>query len=296
MASEQHERLVREVHPQMAPAPGASIEDMRLNYEAVLRRAPVRPDAQTTPVTAGSVGAEWTQIHGLAPLTIFYLHGGGYAIGSAAGYREFAARLAGATRARVLCVDYRLAPEHPFPDGLDDAFSAYKWLLAEGQDPRRLVIGGDSAGGGLAMGLLMRLRDEGLPLPAAAFFLSPFLDLRGSGESVATKAAIDPIGKPESIHGMAAMYAAQDLDHPYASPIMGRYDGLPPLFFAVGTRETLLDDSVRAVARALSAKAEVELVIEEDLTHIWPVLGPDLPESERTLGQIATFLGQHAAA
>jgi acetyl esterase/lipase len=277
----------------MTPDADSSIEDMRKNYEAVLRRVPVRADAHTSPVWAGSVSAEWTDVERPGARTIFYLHGGGYAIGSASGYREFAARLAAKTRARVLCVDYRLAPEHPFPNGLDDAYEAYRWLLAHGQDPKGLAIGGDSAGGGLAMGLLMRLRDEGVQGPAAAFLLSPFLDLRGTGDSVATKAEIDPIGRPDSIHGMAQMYAPADLDHPYASPFMGFYDDLPPLFFAVGTRETLLDDSVRAAAKAHSAHVKVELVVEQGLTHIWPVLGADLPESERTLGQIDNFLRAH---
>src|SRR5215470_14651996 len=157
----------------------------------------------------------------------------------------------GVSRARALSVDYRLAPEHPFPAAVEDAMAAYRWLLTSGIDPAQIVVAGDSAGGGLALGALVALRDAGEPMPAAAVLLSPWTDLALTGESLRTRAAVDVMIKPEGMHENAALYlAGADPRHPYASPLYADLRGLPPLLIHVGDAEVILDDSTRLAARA----------------------------------------------
>src|SRR5215467_1876317 len=193
----------------------------------------VPPGAGTAvdPVDAGGVPAEWVAAPGVSPgRVLLYLHGGAYQIGSPATLRRLVALLSGAAQARALSLDYRLAPEHPFPAAVDDAVVAYRWLLAGGTDPARIVIAGDSAGGGLALGTLVALRDAGEPMPAAAVLLSPWTDLALTGESLRTRAAIDMLIKPGGMHQAADVYlAGEDPRHPYASPLYADLRGLPPL-------------------------------------------------------------------
>ncbi|HYA52958.1 MAG TPA: alpha/beta hydrolase fold domain-containing protein, partial [Streptosporangiaceae bacterium] len=172
-------------------------------------------------VDAGGVPAEWVAAPGVSPgRVLLYFHGGAYQIGSPATLRHLVALLSGAARARALSVDYRLAPEHQFPAAIEDALAAYRWLLTSGIDPALIAVAGDSAGGGLALGALVALRDAGEPMPAAAVLLSPWTDLALTGESLRTRAAVDVMIKPEGMPETAALYlAGADPRHPYASPL-----------------------------------------------------------------------------
>jgi monoterpene epsilon-lactone hydrolase len=222
---------------------------------------------------------------------ILYLHGGGYVMGSPVEYRDFIWRIARVTSARVLCPYYRLAPEHPFPAALDDAVKAYSWLLAQGAAPRRMAIMGDSAGGGLALAALMRLRDEGLPLPAAAVALSPWTDLALTGDSIRANAGADLLLRFERAASFARHYlAGADPRHPYASPLYGDPAGLPPILIQVGGDEMLRDDSVRMANKLRAAGSPVEIEIWSRMPHVWQLFARVLPEGRRAIAGIGAFV------
>jgi monoterpene epsilon-lactone hydrolase len=222
---------------------------------------------------------------------VLYLHGGGYTYGSPRLYRDFTWRIAAAARATVLCVGYRLAPEHPFPAALDDAMAAYGWLIAQGAEPRHIAIAGDSAGGGLALALLLRLRDEGVPLPAAAAVISPWTDLALTGESLKRSTTKDPIVSIEAAAHSARLYLADaDPRHPYASPLYGNLAGLPPTIILVGSDELLLDDAVGMAERMRAAGCEVELDVAPGMFHGWHLFSRLMRESRVTIAKIGTFL------
>jgi acetyl esterase/lipase len=286
--------LWREMWPQKDEP---TVEDYREAYEVFLAQFPVPKDVTTEKVDAGGVPALWVRTPSAsADRTIVYLHGGGYVIGTAEGYRELTSHLGRAADAQVLVVDYRLAPEHPFPAAVDDAVAAYRWLLSTGVSPKSVVIAGDSAGGGLTMATLLALRDAGVPLPAAAATLSPWVDLECTGETMTTKADVDPVVQREGVIGMAAMYlAGQDPHNPLASPLFGDLSGLPPLLIQVGTRETLLDDSIRLAGRAERAGVDVTFETFEEAPHVWHVFSSFLPEGRDALDQIAAFMRKHTA-
>jgi acetyl esterase/lipase len=194
----------------------------------------------------------------------------------------------------VLLIDYRLAPEHPHPAAVEDSTRAYRWLLETGSNPKRMAIAGDSAGGGLTVATLVALRDAGVPLPAAAVCLSPWVDLEGIGESMTTKAAVDPMVQREPLLRMASMYlAGQDPRTPLAAPLYADLRGLPPLLIQVGTAETLLDDSVRLAERARAAGVQVTLEPWEDMIHVWQAFAAMLPEGQQAIERIGEFLRQH---
>jgi acetyl esterase/lipase len=198
---------------------------------------------------------------------ILYLHGGGYVMGWPGLYRDLTWRLAELCRARVLCIDYRLAPEHPFPAALDDAVAAYRWLLAQGADPHRIAIMGDSAGGGLVFATLLRLRDEGVALPAAAVAVSPWTDLVLTGESLRLNAAIDPLIPVELAPRVVDLcLGGADPRNPYASPLYGNTTGLPPTLILVGGDDVLRDDAVRMADTMRAAGCDVEI-------EVWPISG-----------------------
>jgi epsilon-lactone hydrolase len=222
---------------------------------------------------------------------ILFLHGGGYATGSPAIYRGFGWRLAAATRARLLVPDYRLAPEHPFPAALEDSISVYRWMLANGADPSRLAIIGDSAGGGLAFALLLRLRDERLEDPAAIVALSPWVDLAMTGASMRLNARRDPMISLERIAHSAICYlAGADAREPYASPLYGDFPKAPATLIQVGSDEVLRDDAVRMADKLRAAEGHVELEIWPRMPHVWHLFAPILPEASRAIGRIGEFL------
>jgi acetyl esterase/lipase len=244
------------------------------------------------PVEANGVPAEWVTAAGVGDgRVLLYLHGGAYQIGSPATLRHLVALVSGVAQARALSLDYRLAPEHPFPAAVDDAVAAYRWLVAEGTDPARIAVAGDSAGGGLALGTLVALRDAGEPMPAAAVLLSPWTDLALTGESLRTRAADDMMVKPGSLHQTAAIYlAGEDPRHPYASPLYADLRGLPPLLIQVGDAEVILDDSTRVAARAREAGVDVTLEVWDEMPHVFHAFAGLLPESDQAIERIGDWL------
>ena len=222
---------------------------------------------------------------------ILYLHGGGFVTGSSSLYRHLTWRLAAAARARLLSVDYRLAPEHPFPAALEDAVAAYRWLLADGADSERVAVMGDSAGGNLTFAMLLKLRDEGLPLPAAAVGLSPWLDLALTGPSLELHAEADPLLNAEEAPKLVEYYlAGADPRTPHASPLYGDPAGLPPTLLQVGSDEILRDDAVRMAAKLRAAGCHVELEIWPRMPHVWHLFAPVMPEARQAIEHIGTFL------
>jgi epsilon-lactone hydrolase len=228
---------------------------------------------------------------------ILFLHGGAYTTGSPVLYRHILWRFAVAADAEVAAIDYRLAPEHPFPAAVEDAVAAWQGLLAEGADPSRCAVMGDSAGGGLALALLLRLRDIGAPLPGAAVALSPWTDLAMTGNSLQRNAAADPMENPDDIPYLVACYLGDhDPRDPYASPLYGDPTGLPPTLLQVGSDEILVDDSARMTTRMKAAGCKVELEIWPRMPHVWHAFAPVMPEARRAITRIGAFVRRHTAA
>jgi acetyl esterase/lipase len=270
-----------------------TIEQKRRRVAAVQRLVPKPPaGTQTLAVDAGGVRADRVSTAlSESYRHILFLHGGGFIVGSPALYRHFTWRIASAARARVLCVDYRLAPEHPFPAALDDAVTAYRWLLADGAEPQQIAVMGDSAGGGLALSLLLRLRDESIALPAAAVALSPWTDLALTGLSFKLNAGADPLISPEQARHFVDYYlAGADPRSPYASPLYGEPTGLPPTFIHVGGDEVLRDDAVRMANRMRAAGCRVELEIWPRMPHVWHLYAPVMPEAWQAIERIGAFV------
>lgn len=224
------------------------------------------------------------------------LHGGGYVAGNCITHRRMAAHLSDVTGLEIFVPDYRLAPEHPFPAAVDDALAAYEALLARGVDPSRLVIGGDSAGGGLSAALLLALRDKGLPLPRCVVLMSPWTDILGRGDSYVTNKQVDPAIDPEDLRSAGREYTGDnDPDHPLISPIRADLGGLPPMLIQVGGDETMLDDSTVYAARAKAAGVDVTLEAWPGLWHVWQGEAPHVPEAVAALEGIGNFVRQKLA-
>jgi epsilon-lactone hydrolase len=224
---------------------------------------------------------------------VLYLHGGSFLVGFPGLYRDLTWRIATLAKARVTCIDYRLAPEHPFPAALDDCVAAYRGLLHEGADPRQVALMGDSAGGGLVFATLLRLRDEGTPLPAAAVAVSPWTDLALSGRSFVENAAIDPMIPVERAAEAVTLYlAGADPRHPYASPLYGDVAGLPAALIMVGGDDVLRDDSVRMADKLSAAGCEVELEIWPRMWHVWHMLARVMPEARAAVERTARFVAE----
>ena len=251
----------------------------------------LRQIMRTERATVGGIPGEWVTRHHTRENdpTILYLHGGAYLAGSPATHRRFISRLTWMTRATTFAADYRLAPRHRFPAAVDDAEAAYLGLLEMGVEPGRLIVAGDSAGGGLTCALLQRLRQHDHPQPAGAVLFSPYTDLEHTAPSIQANAATDylPMGST-----MANTFYMGDADpkHPEASPMYGDYTGVAPLLVFAGGREMILDDSVRLVEKARTDGADVTLHIEDDMFHVWPALLPKHEATRRTLAKVAEFV------
>ncbi|MAE96786.1 MAG: alpha/beta hydrolase [Deltaproteobacteria bacterium] len=276
---------------------GDDIAAMREGMEQTGAVLPAVEGAVYTEVDAAGVPCEWIEIEGTVPERhLLYLHGGGYVLGSPKSHRNLTGRLAARTRARVLAVDYRLAPEHPHPAAVEDATAAYRWLLGEGAEAARTAIGGDSAGGGLTVATLVALRDAGAPLPAAALCLSPWIDLEGRGESMTARAGQDPIVQKDSLLQMAEAYlAGQDPRTPLAAPLYADLHGLPPILIQVGSAETLLDDATRLGERARAAGVDVTVDAWDEMIHVWQIFGGILPEADEAIDHMADFVAKYTA-
>lgn len=288
MASEQLQQAIdmfKEMGAKMVEA--KNMDDMR----AIMIETQAPDGVTCTPVDAGGVSAEWSVAAGVDEAkVVLYVHGGGYVMGSAGSHRDMTGRLSKAAGARVLSLNYRLAPEHPFPAPVDDAVAAYRWLLAQGISPGNIAVAGDSAGGGLAIATLLSLRDAGEPLPAAGIGISPWVDMEGTGESMTTRAAVDPVVQKEGLLGMAKLYLGDaDPKSPLAAPLHADLGGLPPLLLQVGDAETLLDDSTRLAEKARAAGVDVTLKVWDEMPHVWHLFAPILPEGRQAIDEIGSF-------
>jgi acetyl esterase/lipase len=291
MASHEFHRLVERLRARPAPI-NPTIEEMRAGFAALARQYPPPKDARFDTASAAGVAAEWVSVPESDPShVILYFHGGGYSIGSAETHRDLVARLCRAAGARALSVDYRLAPEHRFPAAVDDAVASYRWLLDQGVPSRSIVIAGDSAGGGLAIGTTLALRDKAVPLPAAVVCMSPVTDHLKTGASMDTKAALDPMVQRKTSTENSKRYIGPDGNPkaPYASPLYADLGGLPPTLILVGTSEVLLDDSTRFAERAQAAGQPVEIEVWEEMVHIWPFFA-DLPEAAKAVDRMGAFM------
>ena len=250
------------------------------------------PDARIEKLSADGVPAEWVSAPGADERrAVLYLHGGGYVIGSINTHRRLAYDISAAAGARVLLIDYRLAPEHPFPAAIDDAAKAWRWLLAQGFDPKRLAIAGDSAGGGLTIATLVNLRDLKLPLPVCAAAISPWVDLEGLGGSIVGRAEQDPMVQKQGLVWMAGLYLnGASPRTPLAAPLYADLKGLPPVLVQVGTAETLLDDATRIAECLHRAGTEVKLSVWANMIHVWPLFAPHLSEGRDGCAEIGEFL------
>jgi acetyl esterase/lipase len=272
-----------------------SFTTMREAFENVTAPLPVPADVACEPLRAAGLAAEWIRpVDAPRNAALLYLHGGGYVIGSINTHRAHIATLAQAAGMPSLAIEYRLAPECPFPAAVEDATAAYRWLLAQGIAPERLAIAGDSAGGGLTIATLVALRDAGDQLPAAAVCFSPWVDLEGVGESMTARAAADPIiQKPGMLRLAVAYLGGKDPRTPLGAPLYADLGGLPPLLVQVGEAETLYDDAVRLVDRARAAGVAATLEAWPEMIHVWQLFAPMLPEGRQAVTDAGRFLATH---
>ncbi len=273
-----------------------TVEDWRASIaHGTEKLIAVDDDIKVEPVDAGGVSAEWvTPPNVKADRVLMYVHGGGYIMCSARFHRGLVARLARAAGVKALNVDYRLAPEHPYPAAVNDATAAYRWLISQGVKPDHIVMAGDSAGGGLTLATLVNLRNSGIPLPSAAICISPWVDLAMTGHTMSTKSKADPYVQKEQCQFMARNYLRDtDPRTPLASPLYADLRGLPPLLIHVGSAETLLSDATRIAERAGAADVNVTLEIWKDMVHGWHIFAPILPEGQKAIDRVGEFIKGH---
>lgn len=276
-------------------APDVNLAALRDHYQEVDRRKFGTPtDVKRMPVDAGGVPCEWVEVPASRPeRVLLFIHGGGFALRLPNLYARFAARVGHALAARVLLVDYHLAPEHPFPAGLHDCLTTYRWLLGQGVAARDIVIAGDSAGANLTLATLLEAKAAGVPLPACAFVISPPVDLTMSSASYVANERSDAVFRLATLMLLRGRYVDPErLLDPRVSPLFGDLSGLPPLLLQAGTREMLRDDAVRFTERARSAGVQVDLELWHGMQHCFPLL-QFLPESGRAIEAIARFVMSH---
>ncbi len=267
-----------------------NIAEQRAKQEKKTKFARLPTGIQCQSLNVDGVSAEWITVPDTDQGVILYLHGGAYALGSINVHRQFIARLAIATNIRCLGLNYRLAPEHPFPAALEDTLTAYHWLLSQGLHPSQIIIAGDSAGGGLALAAMLSLRNSAAQLPAGAVCLSPWTDLALTGPSIQGNAKVDPILDLDSLHIYAKYYAAQnEITNPLISPLYADLHGLPPLLIQVGGNEILLDDAVRLHKNALNDGVNATLKIWHHMFHVFQMIS-FLPETKEALQSITEFV------
>lgn len=299
MASEQLRQVSAQIRAQreQSPVGSGTVAQMRANMEAQQGALPVPTDVDKLDLTVANRPARRIRTPGVREdRGTLYLHGGGYVMGSLNTHHELMGRIARATNAQVLGLDYRLAPEHPYPAAVDDAVAAYQWILDQGIAADKIVIAGDSAGGGLAVATLLALKTRGLPMPAGAVLFSAWTDLTASGESVRTRADADPMIAGDVLAPMAANYAASiAASTPGISPLFGDLTGLPPLLVQVGDAEVLLDDSTRLHARARAAGVDSSLRVFDEAFHVFQMI-PVLPEATDALADVGAFFSRVTGA
>lgn len=286
---------------QMAAAAGQprpTLEAQRAGADSMAR--PVPDDVTVTSVDAGGVPGDWVVAPDANPARrLLYFHGGGYVLLSALTHRRLAADISRESGCAVLVLDYRLAPEHPFPAAVDDALAAYRWILDNGPDgasaATNVFLGGDSAGGGLTFATVINARDNGLRVPDAAFGISSWTDVSNTRPSRETRLGIDPLfTDPALLAGFQTQYMGdQDPKNPLASPLFGDLTGFPPVYLLVADHEVLLDDSLEFAEKARAANVRATVSVEPGGIHFFPQMDPDLPESRAAILEIGAFLRGH---
>jgi acetyl esterase/lipase len=278
----------------------ADVPTLRASFNELMARIPVPDDVQQSPTTIGGVGAIEVTVPGAdadADGVILYLHGGVYVIGTAAATVPLVGELARRTGTRAVTLDYRLAPEHPYPAAVADAQDAYQGLLEQGVDAGQIALAGESAGGGLAVATLLALRDAGIPLPSCAFLMSPYADLTLSGDSIADREAVDRTLTPEGLRlRMPDYVAGADASDPLISPVFADLTGLPPLLIQVGSNEILLSDALRLAERAATDDVTVTLDVTDGVGHVFQAFAAMLDEADAALVRASAFLRTNLAA
>jgi monoterpene epsilon-lactone hydrolase len=276
----------------------ADVNEQRRALRELLSAQPLPADVTVNAAALGGVPTAEITVDGIEPRhVVLYLHGGVYVMGDAFLAADLASQVGRRTHAKVISVDYRLAPEHPYPAAVDDALAAYEGLLQNGVDPSGIAFAGESAGGGLAIATLVNARDHGLPLPAAAFVMSPYADLTLAGTTMETKRDVDPLHNRELLQPRVADYTSgQDAALALISPVFADLSGLPPLIIQAGTHEVLLDDAVRLAGQAATADVEVTLDITPQVPHVFQAYHPILDEAAAALDRAGQLLSAHLAA
>ena len=296
MSSEQRENLEAVLRRSAFPV-GSDVNEQRRLLRELTSGQPLPADVTVTAAALGGVPTAEITIDGIGPRhVVLYFHGGVYVLGDAFLAADLASQVGRRTSAKVISVDYRLAPEHPYPAAVDDALAAYEALLHNGTAPSDIAFAGESAGGGLAIATLVNARDHGLPLPAAAFVMSPYADLTLAGTSMRTKHEVDPLLSRENLQPRVADYTAgQDAASGLISPVFADLSGLPPLIIQAGSHEVLLDDAVRLAGQAATADVEVTLDITPRVPHVFQAYHPILDEAAAALDRAGQLLSAHLA-
>jgi monoterpene epsilon-lactone hydrolase len=296
VSTEQRETLDA-ILRQSAFPPDSDIDEQRRLLRELLSAQPLPAEVTVTAGALGDVATAEITVDGIEPRHIvLYFHGGVYVMGDAFLAAELASQVGRRTDAKAISVDYRLAPEHPYPAAVDDALAAYEALLDNGTAPSDIAFAGESAGGGLAVATLVNARDHGLPLPAAALVMSPYVDLTLAGTTMETRRAADPLLSPEALQARVPDYTAgQDAALGLISPVFADLSGLPPLIIQAGTHEVLLDDAVRLAQQAVTADVEVTLDITPGVPHVFQAYHAMLDEATAALDRAGQLLSAHLA-
>jgi acetyl esterase/lipase len=275
----------------LPPQGGLTFEELRANYDRAERAFPTPADVGIERVTAPEAPAEWLRPPAAGTAVVLYLHGGGYVIGSPRSHRHLAAAIARAAGARALLLDYRRAPEHPFPAQIEDATAVYRQLLARGFKAQDIVTSGDSAGGNLAISTVLKLRAEGVALPGAVIAFSPWLDMEHVGATLASNDASDALVKKPVLEAMSGMFLGEkgSRTDPLANPLKADFKGFPRLYVTAGSAETLLDNATDLARIAKAAGVDVMLSVVDGMQHVYPFLAGRAPEADDELRRVAKW-------
>jgi len=297
VSTEQRETLDMILRQSAFPV-GSGVDEQRRHLRELVSAQPLSAEVTVTTAALGGVTTAEITVDGIEPrYVVLYFHGGVYVIGDAFLAADLASQVGRRTDAKVISVDYRLAPEHPYPAAVDDALAAYEALLQDGAAPSDIAFAGESAGGGLAIATLVNARDHGLPLPAATLVMSPYADLTLAGPTMETKREVDPLLSRELLQPRVTDYTAgQDAALDLISPIFADLSGLPPLIIQAGTHEVLLDDAVRLAQRAAADDVEVTLEITPGVPHVFQAYHAILDEAGAALDRAGQFLSAHLSA
>jgi acetyl esterase/lipase len=295
VSTQQQETLDAILRQAAFPADG-DVDEQRRQLRELLSAQPLAPDVTVTAAELGGVPTADITVDGIEPRhVVLYFHGGVYVMGDAFLAAALAAQVGRRTQARVISVDYRLAPEHPYPAAVDDALAAYEALLRDGVAPADIALAGESAGGGLALATLVNAREHGLALPAAAYVMSPYVDLTLAGTTMETKRNVDPLLSRELLEPRVADYTRGRSELGLISPVFADLSGLPPLVIQAGSHEVLLDDAVRLARQAAIADVEVTLDITPRVPHVFQAYHPILDEAAAALDRAGELLSAHLA-